>query len=82
MVAGQPVTPSGVSGEARLKEYWAHGAGREKWINSPHPWTTLRDLLLKYVSKRVADGLASNIFHMATGIWPGSRKGDNPLGPG
>lgn len=82
MVAGRAVTPAEISAAERLKRYWAFGEGRQKWINSPHPWTTLRDLLLKYVSKRVADGLASNIFHMATGIWPGSRKGDNPLGPG
>ena len=82
MVAGRELSPADVKATARLKEYWAHGEGRQKWINSPHPWTTLRDLLLKYVSKRVADGLAANIFHLATGIWPGERKGDNPLGPG
>jgi hypothetical protein len=82
MAAGREVTPADVRATARLKAYWATGAGREKWIHSPHPWTTLRDLLLKYVSKRVADGLASNIFHMATGIWPGERKGSDPLGPG
>ena len=82
MVAGREVTPSDVASTERLKNYWAFGEGRAKWIDSPHPWTTLRDLLLKYVSPRIADGLASNIFHRATGIWPGSRKGDNPLGPG
>lgn len=76
------VTPSGVEGAARLKEYWTHGKGREQWVNSPHPYTTLRDLLLKYVSAHVADGLAANIFHLALGYWPSSRGGANPAGPG
>ncbi len=75
-------TPSGQAGEARLKKYWAYGEGRDKWISSPHPYTTLVALLSKYVSPRVAKGLAANIFHMATGIWPGERKGSNPAGPG
>ena len=82
MVAGRAVTPNEISGAERLKRYWAYGAGRQKWINSPTPYRTLRALLEKYVSPRVADGLAANIFHMATGMWPGERKGKNPAGPG
>jgi hypothetical protein len=66
----------------RLKRYWATGEGRQKWVNSPHPFTTLRDLLRRYVSARVADGLAANIFHMALGYWPGERGGLNKTGPG
>lgn len=73
MAGGRELTPADVKATARLKEYWSHGAGREKWIGSPHPWTTLRDLLLKYVSPHVADGLASNIFKLATGEYPSQR---------
>lgn len=72
----------GDGNEARLKAYWAYGEGRAKWATNPHPYTTLHTLLLKYVSSRVADGLAANIFHMAFGYWPGSRGGKNPVGPG
>ncbi len=79
---GVNATPAGQAGEARLKRYWAFGEGRAKWINSPHPYTTLVAELSKYVPERIAKGLAANIFHMATGIWPGERKGDNPVGPG
>ncbi len=68
------VTPQGQAGEARLKRYWAFGAGRNKWINSPHPYTTLRTLLSKYVSSRVVDGLTANIFRLATGHYPSQRK--------
>lgn len=82
MVAGREATPSDVAATARLKAYWATGEGRQKWINSPTPWRTLVALLSKYVTPNVAKGLASNIFHDATGIWPGERKGDDPLGPG
>ncbi len=67
-------TPSGQAGEARLKKYWAYGEGRAKWIGSPHPYTTLVALLSKYVSGRVAKGLAANIFKLATGHYPGQRK--------
>lgn len=74
---GREVTPGDIAATARIKAYWATGEGRQKWINSPHPWTTLRDLLLKYVGPSVADGLASNIFKMATGHYPSSRvKGE------
>lgn len=67
-------TPSGQIGEARLKAYWSHGAGRKRWIDSPHPYTTLYDLLLEFASPSVAHGLAANIFHEATGEYPGQRK--------
>jgi hypothetical protein len=77
-----PDVRPGDGSEARLKAYWATGEGRQKWIHSPHPYSTLRDLLRKYVSGRVADGLAANIFHLALGYWPGDRKGNNPVGPG
>lgn len=82
MALGREVTPGDVEATARLKAYWAVGKGREKWANSPHPYTTLVTLLEKYVSPSVAHGLAANIFHMAFGFWPGDRKGDNPVGPG
>jgi hypothetical protein len=73
-MAGVNATPSGLEGEARLKEYWAHGPGRQKWIDSPHPYATLHALLSKYVSGRMLDGLTANIFRLATGHYPGQRK--------
>lgn len=82
MVAGKAVTPGDMASVAKLKAYWSAGEGRQKWINSPHPYTTLRTLLEKYVNPTVAAGLAANIFHDATGMWPGDRKGHNPTGPG
>jgi hypothetical protein len=73
MVAGRAVTPGEHADADRLKEYWAHGDGRKLWIDSPHPYATLHTLLLKYVSPAVADGLAANIFKLATGEYPGQR---------
>ncbi len=67
-------TPQGQAGERRLKDYWAHGKGLALWVNSPHPYTTLVTLLRKYVSGRVVNGLAANIFKEATGHYPGQRK--------
>ena len=67
----------------QLKEYWVHGKGRAKWITSPHPWTALYHHLLKYLKNpEYAKRVASQWFHDATGMWPGSRKGKNKLGPG
>jgi hypothetical protein len=77
MVAGRAVTPKDHANADRLKEYWAHGDGRKEWIDSPHPWSTLHALMLKYVSPAVADGLTSNIFRLATGHYPSQRdKGE------
>lgn len=70
-------------GEAwRLRKYWTKGEGLAKWATSPHPWTTLRTLLSKHMSPTQAAGLASSYFKDVFGIWPGERKGKNPVGPG
>lgn len=73
--------PNTASGR-QLWNYWVKGPGLSKWRLSPHPWTTLRNLLLKYMSKREADGLASRMFKAVFGYWPGERKGKNPVGKG
>lgn len=63
--------------EQRLKDYWAHGKGLAKWIGSPTPYRTLRAELSKYVPPgHELDGLTANIYHMATGKWPGKKRGD------
>lgn len=69
-------------GGEQLKSYWTKGAGLAKWSTSPHPWTALRDHLAKYMSPERADRTASEWFHSVFGIWPGERKGSNPVGPG
>jgi hypothetical protein len=72
----------GVGASAELNRYWTTGPGLAKWASSPHPYTKLRNLLMKYMSKRQAEGLAASYFHRVFGIWPGERKGQNPAGPG
>lgn len=68
-------------GNARtLRTYWTKGPGLARWATKPHPWTTLRALLLKHVGPGAA-GLASEYFHDVFGYWPGHRKGKNPIGP-
>lgn len=66
----------------QLKEYWTKGEGLAKWVDHPHPWTALRDHLLKYLSPERADRTASQWFHDVFGYWSGDRKGANPVGPG
>lgn len=70
-------------GNARkLERYWTAGPGLAKWATSPHPWSTLVAHLSKHMSPAHAKGLASNYFHRVFGIWPGERKGANPVGRG
>lgn len=76
--AGHDITP----GHDNLHHWWTKGPGLALWSESPHPWTTLRNNLLKYVSPNQADRMASAWFHEVFGYWPGDRKGNNPVGPG
>lgn len=69
-------------GGDQLKSYWTKGEGLKKWATQPHPWTALRDHLVKYMSPERADQTASQWYHLVFGIWPGERAGSNPAGPG
>lgn len=64
-----------------LKWYWTKGPGLAKWSTNAHPWTTLRDHLLKH-GVAYADRVAAQWFHDVFHIWPGERKGKNPVGKG
>jgi hypothetical protein len=66
----------------QLKHYWTKGKGLARWRAHPHPWTKLRNLLLKHVGPGRAERMASDWFHEVFGYWPGHRKGSNPVGPG
>lgn len=74
----------GVTGAERLHRWWTKGKGLAKWLKSPHPWTALYHHLLKHMKGNVelAKRTASQWFHDATGMWPGERKGKNPVGRG
>lgn len=62
----------GAKGAEQLHQYWVAGPGREKWVNSPTPWTTLRDHLLKYLNPDEAKRTAAQWFHEVKGYWPGA----------
>lgn len=67
-LAGQDVTP----GHDQLHHYWTRGEGLAKWRGSPHPWTTLRRHLLKYVNPEMATRMASKWFEEVFGYAAGS----------
>jgi HK97 family phage portal protein len=69
---------------ADLHAYWTKGEGLAKWVDHPHPWTALYGHLKrgKGLTDEQAKHIASQWFHDVFGIWPGERKGDNPVGPG
>lgn len=70
-------------GDNQLKHYWTRDPrGLAKWATHPHPWTALRNHLIKFVGRERANRIASEWFHDVFGIWPGERKGQNPFGPG
>lgn len=51
-------------------------------MTSPHPYTALKNHLRKYLPATYLDNVVAQWFHDTLGIWPGERKGKNPLGPG
>ena len=61
----------------KLRAYWAHGEGLAKWFRGlgvPGNFRRLRSTLAKYVQQpRMLDGLTANVFHEATGQWPGKH---------
>lgn len=65
-----------------LEHYWKRGEGRAKWIGKPHPWTALYHQLRRHLGDDRAKRTASQWFFDTHGYWPGSRKGDNPVGKG
>lgn len=64
-------TSPGVGPSAKINAYWTKGVGAAKWTSSPTPYRTLLALLMKYMPKRQAEGLAAEYYHMVFGRWPG-----------
>jgi hypothetical protein len=62
----------------RLMRYWAHGPGATLigW-GTPGSYERCLVQLGEYVqSDRVLHGLCANLYHDATGEWPGRKRGD------
>lgn len=74
MVAGRAVTPKEIKSAEELHDYWVHGAGREKWVHSPHPWKALHDHLAKYIhDPKLLDATTSK-WHNEVMLPTGSDK--------
>lgn len=74
----------GKEGAERLHHWLTKGEGRDRWMGKAHPWTALYHFLLRKMKGNVdkAKRTAAQWFHDATGMWPGERKGKNPVGKG
>jgi phage portal protein BeeE len=59
-----------------LMEYWAHGEGAAKigW-GTPGSYDRCLVELGKYVRPDETHGLCANLYHKATGTWPGAHHG-------
>ncbi len=68
--AGMDVTP----GHDQLHHYWTRGEGLAKWAESPTPWTTLKNHLVKYMPAGEATRAASKWFEEVMGFAAGSDK--------
>lgn len=72
-----------ITDENNLKNYWTKTPeGLAKWASHLHPWTELYHHLFKFLGPERAKRVASEWFHDVFGIWPGERKGKNPIGKG
>jgi hypothetical protein len=60
----------------KLMHYWAEGEGAAKigW-GTPGSFRRCQVELGKYVRPDVIDGLCANLYHRATGTWPGRHDG-------
>lgn len=67
---------SGRGNPEALHRYWTKGKGRAKWVNHPHPWTTLYRHLLKHMDGDVdmARRTAAAWYHDVFGKWPGQGR--------
>lgn len=68
MAAGHDTNPGG----EQLHHYWTRGAGLSRWIGSPHPWTTLYNLLLEHMTPAMAKRCASKWVKEVTGLSTGA----------
>lgn len=73
MAAGIDTSPR-VGASASLNAYWTTGAGRAKWADNPHPWTTLYNLLREYMSDATAKGLATEYYVRVFGHGPSAKQ--------
>lgn len=67
----------GKRGSAKvLHDYWTQGEGLAKWVDTPHPWTTLYKHLLKHMGDEdLAKRTAADWYHDVKGTWPGRHEG-------
>lgn len=83
-----PVLPDDVvtgdwdKAESSIESWWKRGEGRAKWIDSPHPFTALYRHLRKHMSDDRAKRTAAQWHKDVFGIWPGEKRGKNPVGKG
>ena len=85
-------SPEGAKGEAQLIFYWTKDPRcLAKWADKPHPWTSLRHELDKFLNPEEAKRTATNWYHLVFGDFPGSDtaklRGGHPIrgkviGPG
>lgn len=69
------LTAAGKSGK-NLKDYWTKDPrGLAKWVDKPHPWTSLYNHLKKYMDDDMAKRTASEWYHEVKGHWPGEKRG-------
>lgn len=65
-------SPQDMVATDRLHRYWTKGEGLAKWAETPHPWTSLHQHLLKYMPDDEARRTATVWFHEVFGFYPGS----------
>lgn len=58
-----------------IKDYWTKDPrGLAKWVDKPHPWTSLYNHLKKHMPDEMAKRVASEWYHEVKGHWPNEGK--------
>lgn len=68
-------SPKDVRSTKKLKDYWVHGEGAAKiaWGTTGSYDRCLVELG-KHVGPGIVHGLCANLYHQATGEWPGKHS--------
>lgn len=68
-------TKGGAGDGETLREYWTEDPeGLAKWVNNPHPWTTLHAHLIKYMKEPLASKVTSSYYYEVFGTSPSGKN--------
>jgi len=73
---------AGHGGKTWEQQWKPGGKLAKKWVGKRHPFRALRNHLRHHMPEDEANRIAAQWHKDVFGIWPGEKRGKNPVGPG